>query len=91
MKTKYIPSGVCATGIELDIEDGLIKSVQFTNGCDGSLKGITALVSGTDAREAAAKLKGITCSMRPTSCPEQLALAILENLKQTDNTPNFKT
>ena len=82
MKTKYITSGVCASGIELDIEDNVIKSVKFINGCDGTLKGICTLACGMDARETAAKLKGIRCSMRPTSCPDQLARAIEENLSR---------
>jgi uncharacterized protein (TIGR03905 family) len=76
MKSTYTPKGVCSRKIELDVEDGIIKSVAFTDGCDGNLQGISRLVEGMAVGEAIAKLKGIRCGRRATSCPDQLALAL---------------
>ena len=74
----YKPSGICASQIHFDIEDGKVKNVSFVGGCDGNHKGITALVEGMDAKEAVARLSGITCGFRNTSCPDQLAKAIAQ-------------
>jgi uncharacterized protein (TIGR03905 family) len=76
VKTVYATSGTCARRIELDIEDGIVKSVAFAGGCDGNLKGLARLIEGADAREAADRLRGIRCGHRDTSCPDQLARAI---------------
>ncbi|MDR2421143.1 MAG: TIGR03905 family TSCPD domain-containing protein [Oscillospiraceae bacterium] len=83
MKTTYITTGTCARRIELDIEGGIVKSVEFTDGCDGNAKGLARLMEGADARAAADKLRGIRCGHRDTSCPDQLALAIEDNLKNS--------
>ncbi|MDR1299046.1 MAG: TIGR03905 family TSCPD domain-containing protein [Oscillospiraceae bacterium] len=80
MKTVYTTSGTCAKRIELDIEDGIVKSVLFAGGCDGNAKGIARLVEGADARAAADRLRGIRCGHRGTSCPDQLARAIDKSL-----------
>lgn len=77
---KYQTKGTCSTSIDLEVEDGIIKSVAFERGCNGNLQGISALVSGMSVDDAISKLKGIRCGMRPTSCPDQLAQA-LESLK----------
>lgn len=72
----FTPTGVCSKDIELEITDGKIESVVFTGGCNGNLKGISALVQGMDAREVQGRLRGIKCGYKDTSCPDQLALAI---------------
>ncbi len=68
--------GVCSSSIDIDIEDGLIKFVNFNGGCNGNQQGISALVTGMKAEEAISKLKGIKCGFRSTSCPDQLAIAL---------------
>ena len=72
----YYPQGTCSRRIDFDIEDGVIKSVQFTGGCNGNLQGISKLVEGRRAEEVIASLRGISCGGRPTSCPDQLARAL---------------
>ncbi|MDR0839652.1 MAG: TIGR03905 family TSCPD domain-containing protein, partial [Oscillospiraceae bacterium] len=67
MKTVYTTTGTCAGRIDLEIEEGIVKSVRFFGGCNGNLQGVSRLVEGMDAREAAAKLRGIRCGLRPTS------------------------
>lgn len=73
---KYKTQGVCSSLIEIEMKDGVIDSVQFTGGCNGNLKGISALVKGMTPAEAISRLKGITCGFKPTSCPDQLARAL---------------
>ena len=73
---KYIPNGVCSKEIDIELKDGVIDSVQFTGGCNGNLKGISALVRGMNPEDAIARLKGIKCGFKQTSCPDQLAHAL---------------
>ena len=72
----YKTKGTCSTQIDLDVVDGLIRNVKFTNGCNGNLQGISKLVEGMKAEEAIEKLRGIKCGFKNTSCPDQLSYAI---------------
>lgn len=62
--------------IYFDLEDNKVKNVQFLGGCNGNLKGIGALVEGMDIDEVIARVEGIHCGMKSTSCPDQLAKAL---------------
>lgn len=73
---KYTPHGVCSSAIDIDVKDGIIQSVAFTGGCNGNLQGISRLVEGMKVEDAIAKLKGIRCGFKATSCPDQLACAL---------------
>ena len=64
--------------VSFDIEDGKVKNVQFFGGCNGNLKGIGALVEGMDVDDVIARIEGIRCGMKATSCPDQLAQALKE-------------
>lgn len=81
MHITYNTKGICAARVEFDIEDGVVKNIQFLGGCDGNHKGLAALAEGMTPEEAARRMKGITCGARKTSCPDQLALALEEFLK----------
>ena len=72
----YSPRGVCSTRMQIDIEDGAIRSIQIDNGCHGNLQGIMALVTGMRVEDVIAKLEGIRCRSKSTSCPDQLAQAL---------------
>ncbi|MDR2501627.1 MAG: TIGR03905 family TSCPD domain-containing protein [Oscillospiraceae bacterium] len=76
MKTSYVPRGVCATRIDIDVQDGIVRSVRFYDGCPGNLLGVTRLVEGLEIDAAIEKLRGIDCRGRGTSCPDQLARAL---------------
>ena len=76
MKTVYKPKGTCSQLIEIDVEDGIIKDVQFTAGCPGNLLAISELVKGMKASEAIERLEGIRCGNKKTSCADQLAQAL---------------
>ena len=77
MQYEYKTSGTCAQRILFDVEEGKVKNVQFIGGCNGNLKGIAALVEGMDADEVIARVQGVTCGMKKTSCPDQLAQALI--------------
>ncbi|MBQ2936053.1 MAG: TIGR03905 family TSCPD domain-containing protein [Lachnospiraceae bacterium] len=73
---KFQPKGVCSSSIDIEVENGTIKFVEFFGGCNGNLKGISALVTGMKVEDAIARLKGIRCGFKTTSCPDQLAQAL---------------
>ena len=78
----YTTHGTCSRLIIIDINDsGEIADVSFVGGCNGNLQGIGALVRGQRPEDVIARLKGIRCGAKPTSCPDQLALALEEALK----------
>lgn len=76
MKYQYRTIGTCSQAIEFEIVDGIVKNVAFYGGCDGNLKGISTLVEGMSVDDVIARLKGIRCGMKSTSCPDQLAQAL---------------
>ena len=80
MKFTYRPKGVCSQLMEIETEDGKIKSVDVMGGCSGNLKGISALVVGMDVEEAIRRMEGIRCGYKATSCPDQLAQALKASL-----------
>ena len=79
---QYKTKGTCSQMIYFDLEDGKVKNVQFLGGCNGNLKGIGALVEGLNAEDVIAKVEGIRCGMKSTSCPDQLAKALKEALNK---------
>ena len=82
MTYTYRTSGTCSTQIDLEMEDGVIKSVAFTGGCNGNLQGISRLVTGMQAEEAISTLQGIQCGGSPTRCPDQLSKALQDALAE---------
>ncbi len=83
MKYTYTPKGVCSRQISFDLEDGVVKNLAFVGGCNGNLKGISALVEGQKAADVLGKLRGLKCGMKNTSCPDQLACALEAALAET--------
>ena len=80
----YKTKGTCSTQIDIEVEDGIIKHVSFTNGCNGNLQGVSRLVEGMKGEDAISKLRGIRCGSKSTSCPDQLSYAIEEAMKQAN-------
>ena len=70
---QYRPKGVCSSYMEIDVDNGVIQDCRVKGGCSGNLQGISALVKGMKAEEAIARMKGINCGGRGTSCPDQFA------------------
>ncbi len=73
---EYTPKGVCSTKMVFELNDGKIESLDVVRGCNGNLKGIAALVKGRTIDETIEALEGITCGMKNTSCPDQIAQAL---------------
>ena len=80
MHITYRPKGVCSQLMEIDVEDGIIKKVVVKGGCNGNLQGISSLLVGMKAEDAIARMEGIRCGFKDTSCPDQLAKALKEAL-----------
>ena len=77
MQYSYKTSGVCSREIIFEVENNKVKNVQFIGGCNGNLKGIAALVEGMDVDTVIERVQGVTCGMKKTSCPDQLAQALI--------------
>ncbi|HCA05218.1 MAG TPA: TIGR03905 family TSCPD domain-containing protein [Ruminococcaceae bacterium] len=78
MRYSYRTRSVCAMEIDFDLEGNVVKNIEFTGGCNGNLKAISKLVDGWTVEQIEEKLRGNTCGRRPTSCADQLALAVRE-------------
>jgi len=76
MQFTYKTKGTCSQMISFEVEDNKVKNVSFLGGCNGNLKGIAALVEGMDMDEVIARVEGVKCGMKSTSCPDQLAQAL---------------
>lgn len=75
---QYKTSGTCSTMIDFEVDGDVITSVAFTGGCNGNLKGISSLVQGMKVDDAIQRLQGIKCGFKNTSCPDQLANALMQ-------------
>ena len=83
MTDSFRPSGVCSQEMRVELDDqGIIRDLKVVGGCSGNLQGISALVRDMPAQEAIARLRGIRCGFKPTSCPDQLAQGLEKILQQ---------
>ena len=78
MEINYTPKGVCSRKIHVEVEDGIVKNVQFYGGCHGNTQGVAALAKGMKVEDVIDRLQGIRCGMKSTSCPDQLAKCLQE-------------
>ena len=76
MAVLYKTKGTCSKLIAFEVENGIVKNVSFSDGCDGNAKGISKLVEGMSVGEVISRLEGIKCGKKKTSCPDQLAKAL---------------
>ena len=82
MKYTYRTQGTCSQAITFDLDDGIVRNVQFYGGCNGNTQGVAALVEGMKAEDVIAKLECIQCGFKGTSCPDQLSKAIRQALME---------
>lgn len=83
MTYSFRPSGVCSQEMRVELDDqGIIRDLKVVGGCSGNLQGISALVRDMPAQEVIARLRGIRCGFKPTSCPDQLAQGLEKILQQ---------
>lgn len=78
MTYEYTPSGVCSRKMIIEVENGIVNDLKVIGGCHGNLQGISSLVKGMKIEDVIARLEGIRCGAKPTSCPDQLARALKE-------------
>ena len=78
MQYEYKTKGTCSQRIIFEIEENIVRNVQFIGGCNGNLQGIGRLVEGMDVDEVIKRIEGTHCGFKPTSCPDQLANALKE-------------
>ncbi len=76
MTYTYRPRGVCSQLMEIETEGNKITGLRVMGGCDGNLQGIARLVAGMEIDDAIARMEGIRCGRKDTSCPDQLAQAL---------------
>ena len=83
MKIERHNKGVCSRSISFDIDENhIITNISVVGGCNGNLKGVSALCEGMKAEEVIKRCKGIRCGFKTTSCPDQLACALEEALAE---------
>ena len=79
----YYTKGTCSTKIDVTLDaDHTVREVKFTGGCSGNTQGVASLVTGMKAEDAIAKMEGIRCGFKPTSCPDQLAQALKQAITE---------
>ena len=74
----YQTKGTCAKEIHVEVDHGVIRSVEFVLGCPGFTQALSRLLVGMRVEDAIAQLRGIQCLDKGTSCPDQLALALMQ-------------
>ena len=72
--------GTCSRLVSFEIDGNIVRNVEFVGGCHGNLQGISSLVDGMETEEVIKRLKGIDCGGKGTSCPDQLAKALIKAL-----------
>jgi len=82
---KYRTKGTCSQIISFDIEENIIKNIEFFGGCSGNLKAISKLLEGATVEEIESKLLGNTCGVKSTSCADQLARAVRAAYNEVNN------
>lgn len=78
MRYQFPNTGVCSSQVSFDLNDGIVTNVKFTGGCSGNTQGVAKLAEGMPIDVLIERLQGIRCGMRPTSCPDQLARALIK-------------
>ena len=83
MRYDYKTEVVCAQVISFDINDDVITNISFMGGCNGNLKAISKLVDGWTVDKIESYLRGNICGRKPTSCADQLAVAVRKAYNDT--------
>lgn len=85
MEHEYRTRGTCSTAISFTLDGNIVRKIVFTGGCNGNLKAISKLLEGVTVEEIEEKLRGNTCGPRPTSCADQLAIAVRRAFDEENN------
>ena len=82
----YNTVGTCSKQIIIEIEDDIVKNIEFIGGCNGNLQGLDRLARGMKITDVIEKLKGIRCGAKATSCPDQLAVGLMKYIEEKAKT-----
>lgn len=77
----FTPQGVCSRQMKVTIENDVVIELEVVGGCHGNLQGISRLIAGMKVSDVIAKLQGVDCHQRGTSCPDQLAKGLTKILQ----------
>ena len=72
----FKPQHTCSSKIRFNLDGEIVSGIEFTGGCNGNLKALERLLDGMTVPEIEEHCLGITCGPRPTSCVDQLAIAV---------------
>ena len=75
---EYRTKGTCSRMVIVDVEDGVITDCRFEGGCSGNTQGVASLATGMTVDSIIEKVSGIKCGFKATSCPDQLAKALMQ-------------
>lgn len=78
MQYEYKTQGTCAGKIIFEVNGDIVENIRFIGGCSGNTQGVAKLANGRNIDEVISLLHGIRCGSKPTSCPDQLANALLQ-------------
>ncbi len=67
---------VCSKNIHIETDGECIVRVVIEGGCHGNSQGVSRLLEGMKITDAIAKIEGINCKGKGTSCPDQIARAL---------------
>jgi uncharacterized protein (TIGR03905 family) len=73
-------TGTCAKEINIILNESVIVDIKFIGGCPGGLSAVARLLIGHSIFYAHDCLSGIICGTKETSCVDQLATALIENM-----------
>ncbi len=73
---QYKTKGTCCQMMFIAVVDNIIVDAEFVGGCHGNLQAVKALIKGAPIEEIIKRLEGIKCGDKPTSCPDQLSIAL---------------
>lgn len=80
----YKPQHVCSRGIDIVVEDGIVKDVHFIGGCPGNTVGVAALAKGRKVEDLIELLEHVECPRSgsfKTSCPQEFAKALKTSIQ----------
>lgn len=84
MRYEFKTKGTCSQKVIFDLDDDIVSNVEVIGGCNGNLKGICSLIDGLTVQEIYDKLAGIRCQSKATSCPDQIAQAVMMAYKEAE-------
>ena len=82
---RFMPQGVCSKLMQFKIKNDTILEFEAVGGCSGNLGGIGHLIQGQNIHEIVKRLQRIPCGSRPTSCPDQMSIALRAYIETKQN------